>query len=418
MKILISAYACEPASGSEPGVGWNWSVQAALHGHDVTTITRENNRSAIEAALAESPVPNLNFHFVDLPEPLTRLKKRLGWAGLYVYYYLWQLRVWSLARQLAAREQFDLVHHVTFGNDWMPSGAAGARAPLIWGPVGGSTHVTPRHLRSPIRTPARSYEAIRRGFQTVLRRFDPLLGLTRRRAALILTYTDEALAGIPARHRSKARPIVHIGVTESETPVSPDHRPPLPFTVLSGGRLVHWKGFDLLLEGFAAFASTADRSARLVFTGDGAFRPTLERLARERGIAEQTRFLGKLPTRDDVYRALAEAHLYALPTLRDGPPVAILEAMLAAKPILCLDHGATRELVPAGAGLKISLGTRAQIVTDIDAALSWARLHLDELHEMGLAARRHALTVHDWRRIGDEIDSLYRAVARVNSTAG
>ena len=29
IRVLISAYACEPNKGSEPGVGWNWALQMA-----------------------------------------------------------------------------------------------------------------------------------------------------------------------------------------------------------------------------------------------------------------------------------------------------------------------------------------------------------------------------------------------------
>ena len=38
------------------GVGWNWAVQAALHGHDVHVITRANNRASIEGTLREHPM--------------------------------------------------------------------------------------------------------------------------------------------------------------------------------------------------------------------------------------------------------------------------------------------------------------------------------------------------------------------------
>ena len=34
-KILLSAYACEPHKGSEPGIGWNWAIQLASLGHQV-----------------------------------------------------------------------------------------------------------------------------------------------------------------------------------------------------------------------------------------------------------------------------------------------------------------------------------------------------------------------------------------------
>ena len=52
MRLLLSAYACEPGRGSEPGVGWNWAIALAALGHDVWVLTRANNRDRIEQALA------------------------------------------------------------------------------------------------------------------------------------------------------------------------------------------------------------------------------------------------------------------------------------------------------------------------------------------------------------------------------
>ena len=51
LKILYSAYACEPGRGSEPGVGWHWAVETARLGHEVWVITRANNRGVIERAM-------------------------------------------------------------------------------------------------------------------------------------------------------------------------------------------------------------------------------------------------------------------------------------------------------------------------------------------------------------------------------
>lgn len=50
MKILLSAYACEPNKGSEPGVGWGWATELAKH-HQVWVLTRDNNQPVIEEYL-------------------------------------------------------------------------------------------------------------------------------------------------------------------------------------------------------------------------------------------------------------------------------------------------------------------------------------------------------------------------------
>ena len=51
LRALVSAYACEPGRGSEPGVGWSWAREIARF-HEVWVITRFNNREPIEGALA------------------------------------------------------------------------------------------------------------------------------------------------------------------------------------------------------------------------------------------------------------------------------------------------------------------------------------------------------------------------------
>jgi len=43
LKILISAYACEPNRGSEPGVGWNW-VKYVANKAEVCVVTRANDQ--------------------------------------------------------------------------------------------------------------------------------------------------------------------------------------------------------------------------------------------------------------------------------------------------------------------------------------------------------------------------------------
>ena len=49
MKVLLSAYACEPNKGSEPGVGWNWAIEIARLGHKVWVLTRANNQPSIDS---------------------------------------------------------------------------------------------------------------------------------------------------------------------------------------------------------------------------------------------------------------------------------------------------------------------------------------------------------------------------------
>ena len=67
MKILLSAYACEPGKGSEPGMGWHWALEIARLGHEVHILTRANNVNPIECGLAELDGLRLKVHGYDLP---------------------------------------------------------------------------------------------------------------------------------------------------------------------------------------------------------------------------------------------------------------------------------------------------------------------------------------------------------------
>ena len=57
MNVLLSAYACMPNSGSEPGNGWNWAMHLAERGITVTVLTRGEGRGEIEAYRRDHPKP-------------------------------------------------------------------------------------------------------------------------------------------------------------------------------------------------------------------------------------------------------------------------------------------------------------------------------------------------------------------------
>ena len=139
LKILMSAYACEPSKGSEPGVGWRWALETARLGHEVWTVTRENNRAGIEAGLAPlgaALASRLHFVYYDLP-PRLRTWKR-GGRGVHLYYFLWQWGAYRRARQLHRRQRFDAVHHITFGVTRQPSFMGRLGIPFVLGPLGGA----------------------------------------------------------------------------------------------------------------------------------------------------------------------------------------------------------------------------------------------------------------------------------------
>jgi glycosyltransferase involved in cell wall biosynthesis len=102
--------------------------------------------------------------------------------------------------------------------------------------------------------------------------------------------------------------------------------------VLAAGRLVGWKGFDLLLRAFAPL-----EGARLVIAGDGPERSRLEKLARQLGAAGRVEFTGAVPP-SELARLRATARAAAQPSAGyDSCPNAALEALGAGLALVASD---------------------------------------------------------------------------------
>ncbi len=402
MKVLVSAYACEPGKGSEPGVGWNWVCQIARF-HEVWVITRASNREAIEAALVERPMPNVHWNYFDLPHWARFWKK--GNRGVHLYYYLWQAGVYWVARKLLQDVQFDLVHHVTIANYWMPSYLALLPPPFVLGPVGGGESA-PSAFWFSFSTYGKLYETFR-SLARRLGQLDPFVRLAARRAALVLATTDQTEERIRALD---CRRIVRQsqGALPSEEIEQLGRIPPRsssPFRVVSIGNLLHLKGFELGLEAFAQFLHEFPASEYWLI-GGGKERNRLERVARKLGVSGKVTFWGFLP-RPAALAKLAECDVLMHPALHDSSGWASLEAMAAGRPVICLDLGGPALQVTEQTGIKVPAISPRQVVGDLAAALTQLARNPAARLRLGRAAQLRVRETLTWDYKGEWINSIY-----------
>ncbi len=114
--------------------------------------------------------------------------------------------------------------------------------------------------------------------------------------------------------------------------------------LLSLANLVPRKGLDVLLEALPAVLAEAPR-VRVWIGGDGPEREPLERAARERGMSERVKFLGR---RQDKADLLTLCDAFVLPSRREGLGVAALEAMASGRPVVASRVGGLGEVVLDG----------------------------------------------------------------------
>jgi len=406
LKILISAYACEPEKGSEPGIGWNWVKQIARF-HEVWVVTRTTNRVNIEQALAREPMANVHWVYFDLPRWLRFWKK--GQRGVQLYYYLWQIGVYFLGRRLQRRMGFDLVHHVTFVKYWMPSFLAFLPVPFIWGPVGGGES-TPRTFWWALSSRGKVYEILRNIART-LGSLDPFVRLTAQRTALALATTEDTAKRLRALGCRHVKIYSQVGLPGGEiqrlASILPLQRN--PFRLVSIGNLLHLKGFDLGLRAFAQLQQDFPESEYWLI-GDGPERERLEGLTQNLGIADKVTFWGYLP-RSQVLEKLAECDVLVHPSLHDSGGFVSLEAMASGTPVICLDLGGPALQVTEETGFKVPATSPEQAVHDIVGAMRQLAEDLELRQHMSQAGRKRVHEDFSWDRKGDYLAELYYMMA-------
>jgi len=402
IKVFLSAYACEPHKGSEQGVGWNWVRQIAKFA-EVWVITRANNRTVIEEELSKNPVQNLHFVYVDLPRWLKFWKK--GQRGVHLYYYLWQFAAYFRGKTLTKKIKFNIVHHITFVNDWIFSSLCFLNIPFIWGPIGSHPPVPIKFLNE---TRAKILELLRRSVQNFFRCFDPLFFLTVIRAKKVIVINNRITNQFPFALFPHKKFICQVanGITHIDGK-KPRGLSDSIIRIISVGRLIYFKGFHLAISAFKMVVETKN-NVEFVIVGDGMDRKILESFAEKNQIRKKIKFLGNIP-RTEVLKELQETDIFLFPSFEGGGMV-VLEAMASALPVVCLDYGGPGEMVTDKCGIKVKPITPEQTINDLAAALLRLIENPNLREKMGEAGRKRVLEQYNWDRKETFIHNLYNKI--------
>ncbi|OYD08036.1 glycosyltransferase family 4 protein [Paludifilum halophilum] len=114
-------------------------------------------------------------------------------------------------------------------------------------------------------------------------------------------------------------------------------------SILYVGNLYPVKGVDYLLEAFARVVPYHD-DVTLHLVGDGPLRSELQKQAREKGIADQVRFVGRKP-HEEIPWWINSSDIVVLSSLSEGMPSILLEAMGCGKPVVATDVGGISEIL-------------------------------------------------------------------------
>lgn len=402
LKILISAYACRPGEGSEPGVGWQVARELVRY-HKIWVISRINNRPYIEAELNQNPIPGLNFAYCDVPKLLAKLNhnQRL----VHLYYYFWQIQAYFTARQLHKEVSFDLVHHVTYVRYSSPSFLSLLPIPFVWGPVGGGESA-PKAFWKDFGWRGKVYEILR-SLAHSLGELDPFVSLTARKSVLARSTTEDTAERLRKLGATNVKVFSQLGLSEEEIKqlAKYDRSDRSSIKFVSIGRLLHWKGFYLGLRAFAQ--ADLPENSEYWIVGDGPERKRLQRLAEDLGISHQVKFWNKL-SRKDTLDILCKCMALIHPSLHESGGLVCLEAMGAGCPVICLNLGGPAIGVTKETGFKIAADTPEQAVSDIAKAMKKIAEDPQLRIQMGKAGKKRVREEFSWKVKGHQLANLYQ----------
>jgi len=172
--------------------------------------------------------------------------------------------------------------------------------------------------------------------------------------------------------------------------------------ILTVGRIVLRKGFQDLLESLPLLKEGAHRDFHLQIVGEGPIRPQLERLAKKKDMEDKVEFVGAV-NYERLRELYQEADVFVLPSLAEGMPCTILEAMACGLPVIATNVQGNEELIQDGVN---GFLVRPSEPRELGQALIKMVNDADRARRMGEQARIMSKR-YDWKGIAASYLAAY-----------
>ena len=408
MKILLSAFTCEPNSGSEPGLAWAWAFHLAKE-QDITVFTQKKNKKRITKYLKEHPdlKDKVHFYFIAPPFGLEKIRKKLHTF----YYLIWQLTLrFHLKKLLRKDPSFQLIHHVTYASFRYPIFLKKLGLPVIWGPIGGAEKA-PTALVNYKGSLAEKLKEHLRNIQTQISvLLLPFLDPTQKGQNGIALAATKKMQEYFDQKSIPSRLFPSIGITPEErarASLKKDYPTTRPIRFLFIGRLHLLKGLQFALP---ALESLDSDSFHFDIVGSGSQRLFLEQEIKNRHLEKCVSLKGPHP-----WEKLSELYphydVLIAPSLYESGGMAVLEAMAAGLPAIVLNVGGPQLSVSKDCGFSIESTLKPQeVIQEIRQAVLSYMKNPALIKEHSLGALRKIDSEYLWEKKVIQMTSLYKEV--------
>ena len=371
IKILVSAYACAPHKGSEPGMGWGF-VMGLANFHQLHVIVEKKKwEQPINDFLNQNPKLNdsVTFYFID--KKRNKLLRKIWPPSYYWYYKKWQKDAFKLAKQLDQKENFDLIHQLNMVGYREPGYLWKINKPFVWGPIGGLENSPWRFLpslglkgfifylsRNIINLWQRYFlsrpkKAVNRSNVTLI----SATSNTSKIAKLIWDKDSHVICEVGSQNKQKKDIKMRL---ESE-----------PLKIVWSGLHISRKNLPLLLKAL----TKVNFKFELHILGDGELNVSWKKIAHKLNISDNCIWHGWLD-KTMVDEVCNNAHVFCITSVSDLTSTVTVEALSFGLPIICLDHCGFSHVVNKSCGIKINISTPKKAIIDFSRALE--KIYTDE----------------------------------------
>ncbi|MBL6633821.1 MAG: glycosyltransferase family 4 protein [Thermoleophilia bacterium] len=397
MRILMISHMYPSPVNPTGGIFVHEQVKALRdRGHDVRVVSPKgwappglSRWSSYRDVVAEDTVDDVVVHY---PRKLTLPGGRLGHRNADAFL----LGIRGTVRRIHAEWPIDVIH----AHMMVPDGWAAARM----GHELGVPAVGTAHRADVLDVPAQGAKARMRVAEAI-QTLDAVVTVSRaigdaadaiarpRRPITVVPNGADAAVFMP---RDPAEARRRLGI--------PAEGPVISYV----GKLVPRKGVDTLIEAMGILAARAAGAPRLVMAGIGGMREPLEQRAAQLDVADRITWLGKVP-HDDVGWVMSAGDVFVLPSLSEGLPTVVCEAMACGLPVVATAVDGTPEIVDDPA---TGLLVQPHDAGGLAAALARVLDDPDMARAMGAEALRRSEAEYTWAANARRMEQVYAQVTQ------
>jgi glycosyltransferase involved in cell wall biosynthesis len=402
LKVLSIIEQCNPEWSSVPLEGYKFYEEIS-NLVDTTLVTHERNKPALEKRHPNAKIVyifenSIIKRYYKLAERLSKIKDKTIWplynTLIYPIYAEFDRLVYKNFKDAIARGEYDIVHAITPMMPRYPVKATKAcqNTPFVIGPVNGGVPF-PTGFQKVARKEFSYFNFLRAvgrfiipGYRTTYEQADRILAGS--------SYTLNLIDDLFEIEGDRLELFYENGVNNFSSELKirdaiANTKNITDVNLLFVGRLVPYKGADMVIEAVSKLEPDILEKATLTIVGDGSERQVLEEQVERFNLKDRVRFTGWV-AQEETSSYYKNSDIFCFPSVREFGGAVVLEAMANGLPCIVVDNGGIGEYVTEATGFKINPLSREFVVQELKKYIEQLAQNPDMRQNMSLKAIERA----------------------------